>query len=345
MQAWLKDVLCCLQCGASRFELRSTVDKGTEIRSGELACGECARKFRITDGIPDFIDPADEWIAGEREHARRIQDELPQRLGSEPAAREFTRRQTLGYDEPSFYDLLTRSTMDQALQMAEVRPEMRVLGIGDSSGRDLCRLFGVRGCQGVVVDVSEYLTLSDIVIETTGVYYDRVHASMARLPFVPGSFDVAFASACVHHVEDPRLVFRALKRLLRPGGLFILVNERTISRLRPAHKDSVKVSDEDAHESVYFFHEWTRMLKEEGFSVRPFRSRFLTYRARLERRLSYGSKETSFGRALRAYFGAMSKLEAVPAIGDAPAALNFLWERELIGDLGYSCIARRTQKD
>lgn len=40
-----------------------------------------------------------------------------------------------------------------------------------------------------------------------------------QLPFPPGSFDVAFLVAVLGEVPEPRHCLRALRRILRPGGL------------------------------------------------------------------------------------------------------------------------------
>jgi len=56
-------------------------------------------------------------------------------------------------------------------------------------------------------------------------FADRIHYSVDDLEtadFAPGSVDVVFAHSSVHHVEGLETLFAAVKRALRPGGVFHL---------------------------------------------------------------------------------------------------------------------------
>jgi SAM-dependent methyltransferase len=43
------------------------------------------------------------------------------------------------------------------------------------------------------------------------------------LPFAPATFDVAFASWVLEHLERPFLTFQSIARILKPGGVFIFI--------------------------------------------------------------------------------------------------------------------------
>lgn len=45
------------------------------------------------------------------------------------------------------------------------------------------------------------------------------------LPFPEGSFDIVIASAVMHHTPDPDFYLEELKRVLKPGGSILLVEE------------------------------------------------------------------------------------------------------------------------
>ncbi|HYG14689.1 MAG TPA: class I SAM-dependent methyltransferase [Bacteroidia bacterium] len=45
------------------------------------------------------------------------------------------------------------------------------------------------------------------------------------LPFAEGSFDIVIASAVMHHTPDPDFYLQELKRVLKPGGSILLVEE------------------------------------------------------------------------------------------------------------------------
>lgn len=51
----------------------------------------------------------------------------------------------------------------------------------------------------------------------------RVVGWSDALPFAPAHFDVAFASWVLEHLADPARTFAALRRVLRPGGVFVFI--------------------------------------------------------------------------------------------------------------------------
>jgi SAM-dependent methyltransferase len=51
----------------------------------------------------------------------------------------------------------------------------------------------------------------------------RVVGVSEQLPFAAGSFDVIFASWVLEHLERPSLTFHAIRRILRPGGVFVFI--------------------------------------------------------------------------------------------------------------------------
>ncbi len=72
------------------------------------------------------------------------------------------------------------------------------------------------------------LTLTDfseaMVAETRGVLGDRAEYAVARveeLPFEDESFDAVIANHMLFHVEDRALAFGEIRRVLRPGSLFV----------------------------------------------------------------------------------------------------------------------------
>lgn len=50
-----------------------------------------------------------------------------------------------------------------------------------------------------------------------------------RLPFADSSFDLVFARAVLHHIDDLPAAMREFHRVLRPGGLFVAVREHVIT--------------------------------------------------------------------------------------------------------------------
>ena len=54
-----------------------------------------------------------------------------------------------------------------------------------------------------------------------GTLSDKVQASAEALPFVGSGFDVVSANMVMEHVEQPAAVLLELRRVLRPGGIFV----------------------------------------------------------------------------------------------------------------------------
>jgi SAM-dependent methyltransferase len=62
---------------------------------------------------------------------------------------------------------------------------------------------------------------------------ETVAADMRSLPFARGSFDGAVAVHSIEHVPDPELAFAELARVLRRGGVAVLVTPNRLTFARP----------------------------------------------------------------------------------------------------------------
>ena len=51
--------------------------------------------------------------------------------------------------------------------------------------------------------------------------HDRVEGNLEQLPFCDGAFDLVTANMVVEHLYDPPQVLREVRRILKPGGLFV----------------------------------------------------------------------------------------------------------------------------
>lgn len=111
---------------------------------------------------------------------------------------------------------------------------------------------------------------------------DKVQSSADALPFEAHVFDVASANMVMEHVERPELVLRELRRVLRPGGLFVFhtPNRRNWAiALADTLPDAMKTmlarilegrASEDVFPTRYRFNERdaiARLAQAEGFVV------------------------------------------------------------------------------
>lgn len=97
----------------------------------------------------------------------------------------------------------------------------RVLEVGVGAGTDHLQ-WARAGTDLYGVD------LTDAAIETTQKRLETygLHSNLRRvdaecLPFENGFFDVVYSWGVIHHSEDPAQIIGEIKRVLRPGGVFI----------------------------------------------------------------------------------------------------------------------------
>jgi len=126
--------------------------------------------------------------------------------------------------QTSFWELGGRAYEDQveAIALRRLLPPDGdlLLEVGAGAGRNTPRYQGFK--QIVLLDYSytqlqqaqAYLGRSD--------RYIYVAADAYRLPFVPGLFDAATMIRTLHHMAEPQLALSQVRRVLRPGSLFIL---------------------------------------------------------------------------------------------------------------------------
>ena len=90
-----------------------------------------------------------------------------------------------------------------------------VLDLGGSNGWAVKRLLKEGAAEGYVIDINaDNLPLPEENL--TCVVGNGYH-----LPFVSNQFDIVFESATLHHFEDVPAVLRQIRRVLKPGGIYL----------------------------------------------------------------------------------------------------------------------------
>ncbi len=90
-----------------------------------------------------------------------------------------------------------------------------------------------------------------------------------RLPFADGEFDVVFARAALHHMQDLRLACREMARVLRPGGLCIAIREHVISRSEdlPLFLENHPLHRLYGGENAFLLSQYRNALKAAGLHI------------------------------------------------------------------------------
>lgn len=132
-----------------------------------------------------------------------------------------------------FYDPLTRllradRVRARLLDDAAIGPGERVLDLGCGTG-DLSLLLKRRQPEAAIVGLDpdpKALALAERKAREAGVSIEWRQGYAGRIPFVAESFDRAISSLVIHHLtaEQKREAFRDVKRVLRRGGSFHLLD-------------------------------------------------------------------------------------------------------------------------
>ncbi len=164
------------------------------------------------------LPASDPILAGDRRQAARVLSERAR------AASESFRRQGEDWDEMSALGLPAAAA--EAALLGLVGPSVgRLLDIGTGTGR-LLELLGPRAERAVGIDASRaMLALARSRLARADLGHCTVRlADMYRLPMPDATFDLATAQMVLHHAEDPAGVLAEAARVLRPGGLLVIVD-------------------------------------------------------------------------------------------------------------------------
>ncbi|MCL2430010.1 MAG: metalloregulator ArsR/SmtB family transcription factor [Alphaproteobacteria bacterium] len=160
----------------------------------------------------------DPMLAADRRQAARVLSERAR------AASESFRRQGADWDEMRALDLPAEAVEQALLSLLPVGSIGRLIDIGTGTGR-LLELLGPRVAEGVGIDASRaMLALARTRLSRAGLAHCTVRlGDMYRLPVADSGFDLALLQMVLHHAEDPAGTLAEAARVLRPGGLLLVV--------------------------------------------------------------------------------------------------------------------------
>lgn len=128
------------------------------------------------------------------------------------------------------YDPVTRERLVGELERVLGGPIEKgtlALDLGSGTGKlaIILSLLG-RHDRVVAVDVSEgMLAQAERSAARLGCPIETCASDMATLPFEDGSVDLIVGCAFLHHLPDPVRLMEEVRRVLRPGGRFVIIGE------------------------------------------------------------------------------------------------------------------------
>src|SRR5947207_9057226 len=142
--------------------------------------------------------------------------------GIEPVQKQFGRAAAAYVDSSSH---ARGEDLDRIVALATEHGGERVVDVGTGVGHTLRRVApSFRSAVGVDA-TREMLEAGVGVLRGAGVKNALlVQADATALPIASGSADVVTSRLAAHHFADAAAAFREIARILRPGGLFVLVD-------------------------------------------------------------------------------------------------------------------------
>ena len=223
MRPRLLEIICCPICETSLVCAQAKSDENAdEIVEGELCCDNNHR-FPIRSGVPRLLPP--DLTTGAE--GGLDTGKVPSFHGDGPSDRNTILKKTMrsfGYQWNVFSEMYphwesnTRSYFEPLVQDADFRDRL-VLDAGCGFGRHAYYV-AKRGGEVVAMDISEAVGAAYRNLQR----FDKVHVIQADIynPPLKPLFHMVYCIGVIQHLPEPGRGFRALSRLMRPGGRFFV---------------------------------------------------------------------------------------------------------------------------
>jgi SAM-dependent methyltransferase len=251
----LKDGRCCDLCGGRSFRRLHAWPVGDPWNPAAIpfAVWLCECGLVFLHPVPtagQLPDRGDWWSANRKEFRRR---------------RWFKKRWG------KVRQMLIGTAKDRLLAATrKVMPSGRLLDVGCGDGK-MMRLAGASyQCVGL-----EPSAAAAAIVRERG--FSVIENTLEDAPIEPGSFDVVLMDSIIEHVHSPMLVLAKVNRILRVGGVVVLLTPKFGGPAYRMHKAGWNGFRHGYHTFLFTGETLGRYLEQNGFEVlrRPRRDRML----------------------------------------------------------------------
>ena len=136
-----------------------------------------------------------------------------------------------------------------------------ILDEGAGTGAVSCFLEAeIKDCNITAIDTCQEMLES---IKNSNI--NKVVASVDSLPFDDGTFDLIVSRQCFHYVKDLHVVCEEIKRVLKPGGVFILAQIVPYDLITQPYWEVLMRIRQELRIYAWAEEQWLDFFKSEGF--------------------------------------------------------------------------------
>jgi SAM-dependent methyltransferase len=256
-----KELVNWLRCPVTgeKLVLHIAQENAQEVRQGELHTTSGSHRYPIIEGVAELLPMRD--IDRDTLREREVRDQKQRDWAVERQRPYLQDNPAAPWMWPAF-----AANVEQGLAQLDLRGRL-VLDVGCATAWST-RMIVEQGAQAVALDLSTGILRDAEAQFAAGVYFDRIAATMTHIPTVDAVFDVVFTSASVHHASDLTQTFHEFSRVLKPGGVIILVNEPVHGLLRVGQKFGEDEIEAGMNEHVYPLGAYQQAARLAGFTPR-----------------------------------------------------------------------------
>lgn len=156
-------------------------------------------------------------------------------------------------------------SLAKLLALARPKRSDVCLDIGTGTGHTAAAL-AVYAAQVVGLDVAKGMLRAARELYSDVGNLEFVLAPAQDTGLKTGSFDIVTARHTLHHHPDLLATLREVKRLLKPGGRFVIVDEVTPDADVDAWYDALERTRDHTHVRAYTLSEWQALILASGLS-------------------------------------------------------------------------------